>query len=109
MCGITAILSYNGPVSEQVLGNSLHRLSHRGPDGQGSWFASDGKVGLGHARLSIIDLEGGWQPLTNEDQSLRVIVNGEFYGYERIRDELQRAGHRFRTGSDSEIVLHLYE
>jgi asparagine synthetase B (glutamine-hydrolysing) len=66
-------------------------------------------VGLGHARLSIIDLTTGDQPIANEDERLRIVVNGEFYGYETIQKELERAGHKLRTRSDSEIVLHLYE
>jgi asparagine synthase (glutamine-hydrolysing) len=71
--------------------------------------AASGRVGLGHARLAIIDLDTGDQPLENEDGQLHVVVNGEFYDFERIRAELEARGHRFRTGSDSEIVLHLYE
>jgi asparagine synthase (glutamine-hydrolysing) len=70
---------------------------------------SDGKVALGHARLSIIDLSTGDQPIANEDQRIRVIVNGEFYGYEAIQSEVEGRGHRLRTRSDSEIALHLYE
>jgi asparagine synthase (glutamine-hydrolysing) len=66
-------------------------------------------VGLGHARLAIIDLDTGDQPLTNEDEQLHVVVNGEFYDFERIRADLEARGHQFRSGSDSEIVLHLYE
>lgn len=103
------MLSCQGPVSVENLEKSVCRLSHRGPDGQATWIAASQKVGLGHARLSIIDLEGGWQPLHNEDQSVHIIVNGEFYGYERIREELQVRGHKFSTASDSEILVHLYE
>jgi asparagine synthase (glutamine-hydrolysing) len=71
--------------------------------------AGHGRVGLGHSRLSIIDLTTGDQPIANEDGGLRVVVNGEFYGFEALREELERAGHHFRTRSDSEVVLHLYE
>jgi asparagine synthase (glutamine-hydrolysing) len=84
-------------------------LAHRGPDGQDSWISPGRQVALGHTRLSIIDLETGAQPLANEDRSAWVIVNGEFYDFERIRQDLERAGHNFRTRSDSEILLHLYE
>ncbi|MFN2427434.1 MAG: asparagine synthase (glutamine-hydrolyzing), partial [Candidatus Binatia bacterium] len=84
-------------------------LHHRGPDGQRQWISPDGRVGLGHARLSIIDLATGDQPLASEDESIRAVVNGEFYDFERIRRDLEGRGHRLRTRSDSEIVLHLYE
>jgi asparagine synthase (glutamine-hydrolysing) len=109
MCGITAFFSSDRPVAPEVLQNATRRLAHRGPDGQRQWIAADGRVGLGHARLSIIDLTQGDQPLANENDRLHLIVNGEFYDFERIRRELQDRGHYFRTGSDSEIALHLYE
>jgi asparagine synthase (glutamine-hydrolysing) len=66
-------------------------------------------VGLGHARLSIIDLSTGDQPIASEDERTRIVVNGEFYGFEAIQKELEQRGHRLRTRSDSEIALHLYE
>jgi asparagine synthase (glutamine-hydrolysing) len=109
MCGIVAMFSPEEPVAAATLERALGALEHRGPDGRRHWIASDGVVGLGHARLSIIDLEGGAQPIENEDGRVRVIVNGELYGFERIREDLEARGHRFRTGSDSEIVVHLYE
>ena len=109
MCGIVAIFSRQAPVAADVLERATKSLRHRGPDGQRYWIASDGRVGLGHARLSIIDLTTGDQPIANEDETLRIIVNGEFYGYEPIRRELEQSGHRLRTRSDSEIALHLYE
>ncbi|MFQ5349929.1 MAG: asparagine synthase (glutamine-hydrolyzing) [Thermoanaerobaculia bacterium] len=82
-------------------------MRHRGPDSSG--FFRDGEVALGHRRLSIIDVAGGQQPLENEDGSLVLICNGEIYNYQRLRQELIERGHRFRTRSDSEVVLHLYE
>lgn len=109
MCGFLALLSKEEPISPDVLAGATRILHHRGPDAQRYWLRSDGRVGLGHARLGIIDLHSGDQPLTNEDESLHVVVNGEFYDFQRIRRELEERGHRFRTGSDSEIVLHLYE
>jgi asparagine synthase (glutamine-hydrolysing) len=109
MCGIVAMLSSRGPVSSDTLGRATRQLSHRGPDGQQLWVSDDLRVGLGHARLSIIDLATGDQPIASEDHSLRIVVNGEFYDFERIRTGLERRGHRFRTRSDSEIALHLYE
>ena len=109
MCGITAFFSSERPVKAEVLRIATQRLGHRGPDGQGQWLAADGLVGLGHARLSIIDLTTGVQPLTNENERLHLVVNGEFYDFERLRRELQQRGHVFRTRSDSEVALHLYE
>ncbi len=84
-------------------------LAHRGPDGEGAWFSADHSVGLGHRRLSIIDLSTGAQPISNERGDVHIVVNGEFYGFEDIRRDLVRKGHVFKTSSDSEIALHLYE
>ncbi len=109
MCGIIGVFSRRGPVSPVVLERATQSMYHRGPDGQRRWIASDGKVGLGHARLSIIDLSTGDQPIASEDERTRIIVNGEFYGFEAIQKELESRGHRLRTRSDSEIALHLYE
>ncbi len=109
MCGIVAIYSPNGRVPLETLARATASLHHRGPDGRRHWIASHGRIGLGHVRLSIIDLAGGDQPIANEDGRRHIIVNGEFYDFERIQRELTQAGHRLRTGSDSEIALHLYE
>ncbi|HXR77429.1 MAG TPA: asparagine synthase (glutamine-hydrolyzing), partial [Bryobacteraceae bacterium] len=109
MCGIVALFSRRDPISTAVISRATQSLHHRGPDGQRHWMAPDGRVALGHARLRIIDLITGDQPIANEDGRTRIIVNGEFYGYEPIQRELERSGHRLRTRSDSEIALHLYE
>jgi asparagine synthase (glutamine-hydrolysing) len=82
-------------------------LNHRGPDGSGQLI--DGPVGLGHRRLSIIDAEGGAQPMANEDASVHVVFNGEIYNFVELRDDLQKAGHSFRTRSDTEVIVHAYE
>ncbi len=82
-------------------------LHHRGPDGEG--MRVDGPIGLGHARLSIIDLEGGAQPLANEDESIWVVFNGEIFNYIELRERLVAQGHRFSTASDTEVLVHLYE
>jgi asparagine synthase (glutamine-hydrolysing) len=109
MCGIVAIYSPHNPIAAEAVEKATKTLRHRGPDGQRHWIAPDRRVALGHARLSIIDLSTGDQPIANEDERLRIIVNGEFYGYEPIQKELEQAGHKLRTRSDSEIALHLYE
>ena len=109
MCGIVALFSRRDPISEAIMERATRSLYHRGPDGQRHWIAPNRRVGLGHARLSIIDLTTGDQPIASEDEKTRIVVNGEFYGYESIQRELERSGHRLRTRSDSEIALHLYE
>src|SRR5262245_19195659 len=108
MCGIVAIYATAGAVSPDALRAGVQALHHRGPDAQRQWLSTDGRVGLGHARLSIIDLTSGDQPLSNEARDVHAVVNGELYDFERIRRELELKGHTFRTSSDSEILLHLY-
>jgi asparagine synthase (glutamine-hydrolysing) len=109
MCGIVAAFSRRDRISEAAIQRATQSLYHRGPDGQRQWIAPDGRVALGHARLSIIDLTTGDQPIASEDERIRIIVNGEFYGFEEIQRELERSGHKLRTRSDSEIALHLYQ
>jgi asparagine synthase (glutamine-hydrolysing) len=109
MCGIAGLWSAPGaaPPRADEIDAMVRTLHHRGPDGQGTHL--DGAIGLGHARLSIIDLAGGAQPLANEDSSVWVVLNGEIFNYIELRAELQRRGHRFRTLSDTEVLVHLYE
>jgi asparagine synthase (glutamine-hydrolysing) len=109
MCGIVAFFSHRDAVSAAAMQRATQSLHHRGPDGQRHWISPDRRVALGHARLSIIDLATGDQPIASESQCTHIAVNGEFYGYEAIQHELEQAGHRLRTRSDSEIALHLYE
>ncbi len=109
MCGIVAMFSRREPIASETLARAVKTLTHRGPDGQRQWIAPHGRVGLGHARLSIIDLVTGDQPIANEDERLHIIANGEFYDYERVQRALKSRGHTLRTQSDSEIALHLYE
>jgi asparagine synthase (glutamine-hydrolysing) len=109
MCGIAAIFSSKGGLDLDPIMASIKTLEHRGPDARKVWVDDSGEVALGHARLSIIDLTTGDQPIKNEDGSIHIVANGEFYDHDRIRGELQEKGHRFRTRSDSEIALHLYE
>ncbi len=109
MCGITGVFNFGGrgPVELRTLEQMIVTLKHRGPDGYG--FYQDDVVGLAHARLSIIDLEGGWQPIHNEDKTLWVVFNGEIFNYLELRKELEDRGHRFATHSDTEVIVHLYE
>jgi asparagine synthase (glutamine-hydrolysing) len=109
MCGIAAFFSSDKRIPTEELKRATNSLYHRGPDSQGVWLSPNQRVGLGHARLSIIDLTTGDQPIANEDERLHIVVNGEFYDFDRQRRELERRGHLFRTRSDSEIALHLYE
>src|SRR6476660_10552688 len=109
MCGIVAFFSRTPSLTPDLVECATRRLYHRGPDGQRHWLSADRRVALGHARLSIIDLATGDQPIASEDERTRIIVNGEFYDFESIQKELERGGHRLRTRSDSEIALHLYE
>src|SRR6185503_15736828 len=109
MCGICGV-AYSNPergVEHDMLSRMTERLHHRGPDSRG-FHAAPG-VGLGITRLSIIDLETGDQPISNEDDSVIVVCNGEIYNYRALRDDLIAAGHRFRTRSDVEVIVHLYE
>ncbi len=109
MCGIVALYSPRGTILPSALEQATLQLAHRGPDGQRTWVSGDRRVGLGHARLSIIDLATGEQPIASEDEGLRIVVNGEFYDFERVQRDLEGRSHRLRTRSDSEIALHLYE
>ena len=109
MCGITAVLSRRSSIDPQTMRAGMASLHHRGPDGKQYWSSTDCRAALGHTRLSIIDLSTGDQPISNEDKTIHIVVNGEFYDFEKTRAELQSRGHRFRTKSDSEIALHLYE
>ena len=109
MCGIAGVL-YADPhrrVPDPVLRAMGAAIAHRGPDADG--FLNEPGVGLAHRRLSIIDLEGGDQPLGNEDGSVQVVFNGEIYNYRQLRESLQQRGHALRTRSDTEVLVHLYE
>src|SRR5512146_1467982 len=97
MCGIVALYSRREPISPAALERATKSLYHRGPDGQRQWISRDGRIGLAHARLSIIDLATGDQPIGSEDDRIHIVANGEFYGYEPIQRELESRGHALRT------------
>jgi asparagine synthase (glutamine-hydrolysing) len=109
MCGLCGVLNFDGqaPVDQEGLAAMTATLKRRGPDDVG--FFCSGPLGLGHRRLSIIDLEMGHQPLSNEDGSVWIVYNGELYNYREIRINLEKAGHRFATQSDTEVIVHAYE
>src|SRR6266705_2488302 len=109
MCGIAGMFNRKAthPVAKADLCQMLALLRHRGPDEFG--ILLDRETGLGNARLSIIDLGGGSQPIANEDETLWIVFNGEIFNYIELRAELEGRGHRFRTSSDTEVILHLYE
>jgi asparagine synthase (glutamine-hydrolysing) len=108
MCGIAGFVNRDGvPADRDLLSRMTATLVHRGPDGEGLY--ADGPVGLGHRRLSIIDLVGGGQPMANEDDTVWVSYNGEIYNEPELRAGLQARGHIFRTASDTECLVHLYE
>jgi asparagine synthase (glutamine-hydrolysing) len=118
MCGICGKLTCDGkPVQEGLIRKMTSVLSHRGPDGEGVYlssphpgYSSAMAVGLGHKRLSIIDLsDAGRQPMSNEDKTVWLVFNGEIYNFQTLRDELERKGHRFTSRTDSETIIHLYE
>jgi asparagine synthase (glutamine-hydrolysing) len=112
MCGIAALFVYGAgapPASAAVLAGASQALAHRGPDGEGTWQSPDGRVGLAHRRLAIIDLSpAADQPMVLDEGDLAIVFNGEIYNFRELKAELEAAGDRFRTASDTEVLLHLY-
>ena len=109
MCGICGVYNFGTgePVDRAALQRSTDAMVHRGPDDEGFYVAAN--IGLGNRRLSIIDLPGGHQPISNEDGTIWITFNGEIYNYRDLRPELESRGHQFKTASDTETILHLYE
>ncbi|MBT3996629.1 MAG: asparagine synthase (glutamine-hydrolyzing) [Chloroflexi bacterium] len=109
MCGVCGVVDLNNspPLRSEELDAMCRTIEHRGPDGTRTMIR--GSVAFGHTRLSVIDTETGWQPISNEDDSVFVILNGEIYNFQELRTELVEKGHKFRTNSDTEVVVHLYE
>src|ERR1035438_10298738 len=112
MCGINGIFAFHSassPPQETELLKTREAMRSRGPDGSGAWWTTDRHCGLGHRRLSIIDLsDRASQPMTSDDGRFVVVFNGEIYNYPQLRTELETGGARFRTTSDTEALLHLY-
>jgi len=113
MCGIAAIFAYGEsapPVDRAEVIRMRDQMFARGPDGEGEWFSEDGRIGLGHRRLTIIDLSpAGAQPMWNADHSLAIIFNGEIYNYRELRSQLSADGYPFRSHCDTEVLVALYE
>ncbi len=109
MCGIYGVLKFDRPEqpSDSILAAMGGVITHRGPDDFGQYRGRG--VGLGMRRLSIIDVSGGHQPISNEDESIWIVLNGEIYNFQSLRDELESKGHSFRTRTDTEVIVHLYE
>lgn len=108
MCGIAGIFTFDGsPVQENDIALMCDSIRHRGPDDEGRLVR--GNIGIGMRRLSIIGVEGGRQPISNEDDTIHIVFNGEIYNYLSLREDLIRKGHRFRSNTDTECILHLYE
>src|SRR5579862_8054816 len=108
MCGIAGVIkTRDGMVTPEELRVMIGTLTHRGPDGSGVYTKA--QVGLAHSRLSIIDLEGGHQPMSIQNDDLWITFNGEIFNYLELREELIGKGHQFATRSDTEVILHLYQ
>jgi asparagine synthase (glutamine-hydrolysing) len=113
MCGICGVMYFDNTeaqVSPTFLEGMVSTMKHRGPDGEGVWVSNDGKVGLGHARLSIIDLSVlGAQPMANEDGTVQITFNGEIYNHQKLRSNLEKKGYYFKSQCDTEAIIHQFE
>src|SRR6266511_1291345 len=109
MCGIAGQFNFQRgePVERETIVQMARSIAHRGPDDEGFFIA--GPVGLGFRRLSIIDLASGHQPLSDAEETVWIIFNGEIYNYKELQGELQSKGHQFRTNSDTEVIIHGYK
>ena len=113
MCGIAGLFAYDGsaaPVDRDALRRMNDAMIARGPDGEGIWVADNSRTGFAHRRLSIIDLsDSGAQPMEMDGGRLIITYNGEIYNFRELRTELEQQGRRFQSGSDTEVLLHLYD
>ena len=107
MCGIAGYIDKTEKPDIQLINRMLTRIHHRGPDECGIY--ADESIGFGSVRLSVIDIMGGQQPMPNEDLNLWIVFNGVIFNYIELRTELEGKGHKFRTKSDTEVIVHLYE
>ena len=109
MCGIAGKLAFHSGAtpSQELITRMCDAIAHRGPNDAG--YYRKGPIALGHRRLSIIDLVSGHQPLSNEDDTVWVVFNGEIYNFRELRNELIIRGHTFKTHTDTEVIVHLYE
>lgn len=109
MCGIYGLVSHHGRIDKGDLVRRRDLLTHRGPDDAGVWQSADGRAALAHRRLAVLDLtQSGHQPMVSEDGRCAIVFNGEVYNYQELRSELEKIGHRFRSASDTEVVLNAY-
>ncbi len=109
MCGIAGYINYSSEVSKHTLGSMLGEIVYRGPDAVGKFVSKSKRAALGIRRLSILDLKTGDQPISNEDGTVTVVFNGEIYNYKKLKEQLLKEGHKFKTNSDTEVLVHLYE
>src|SRR5215472_13538232 len=109
MCGIAGKVNFDRgePVEREMIVHMARSIAHRGPDDEG--FFISGPIGLGFRRLSIIDLAGGHQPMSDKEETVWIIFNGEIYNYKELRAELRNKGHQFRTNSDTEVIVYGYK
>lgn len=109
MCGFCGVFDQDGTgeIDRALVQKMTRLMAERGPDEEGTWFGP--RIGLGHRRLTIIDLTAGEQPVFNEDKSILVVFNGEIFNYKAVRAELEKCGHVFRTQTDTEVIVHAYE
>jgi len=112
MCGITGVYHFNNDekTTKETVDKMRDTLAHRGPDGKGTFVSKDKKVGLGHRRLSIIDLsEKGAQPMTDEKEEIQIVYNGEVYNFKEIRKDLKNLGYDFKSETDTEVIMKSYQ
>ena len=110
MCGICGIFSRKQNIDREILISMRDTMIHRGPDGAGIYISKDKSIGLGHRRLKVIDLsDNANQPMTNENQSIWLVCNGEIYNFLELRSNLEKKGHKFKSNNDNEVIVHLYE
>ena len=110
MCGLVGTVSLLPIINREWLKVGRDAMEHRGPDGAGEWWSDDGRVGLAHRRLSIVDLSiAGHQPMRNDQRGLTIVFNGEIYNFLELRTQLEGHGYRFKSNSDTEVLIAAYQ